>query len=169
MWQSYAVAWQSKMTGKSWGRDQSSFLWCTTAMAHVPTQKKKPEVDPISIAISMIFVWFQQDAQRHICVSCWARPHQVWSLAQLNSVAFVIKKYQCKKFVFFKDKNVCLSLPYLLLTVPGTSTSAALRPSRLVRHHWQCPWILVVPEVTHEDMSRALEGRLVSSKSPSRV
>ena len=80
VWQSYAVALQSKMTGKSWGRDQSSFLWCTTAMAHVPTQKKKPEVDPISFATSMIFVWFQQDAQRHLCVSCWARSHQVCSL-----------------------------------------------------------------------------------------
>ena len=62
VWQSYAVAWQSKMTGKSWGRDQSSFLWCTTApMAHVQTQKKIPEVDPISFdATSMILVWFQQ-------------------------------------------------------------------------------------------------------------
>ena len=39
----------------------------------------------------------------------------------------------------------------------------------LVRRHRQCPCILVVPEVTHEDMSRALEGRLISSKSPSRV
>ena len=41
VWQSYAVALQSKMTGKSWGRDQSSFLWCTTAMAHVPNTEEK--------------------------------------------------------------------------------------------------------------------------------
>ena len=82
---------------------------------------------------------------------------QVWSLIQFYSIDFSQSRISVEKCVSNQRTiKVCICF---FCPCPGTSAPSA--------HNWQCPCFFGVLEATHE--WRALEGRLVSSKSHATV
>ena len=87
---------------------------------------------------------------------------EVRSGHQLNSysLGFSQSRICVKKFGFFKHAHSRFAFVIL---------DNVLGPAHLAWHTWRCPCVSGVPETMQEVRLRALEGRCVSSKCPSRV
>ena len=131
-----------------WGNSRNLFLPCA-------------KLAFISINFGFLFLCVCMWFLRFLCGWYLTPPHsvQVWSLTQFYSVDFSQSRIDVKKCVFNKRTiKVCVSCCWWC-----PRTSAPSLP------HLTVSLYLCSSEATYASRLRALEGRRVNSKSPSRV